>query len=373
MPHYALKNLKMPVTVNVIMPKGESQINNIAIAMKRRIITGVPGIAFEPHKTIELVHFVNINDYKKAIESIFLMAQFPPLPPGKKQIESFHSFYPGFETCSYVDSFSDLTIALLPRESAGQFMEQLKQSEDVFATLQTIADSFSNPLTCDIDGHFEMGLMTLLKVRLPGLEFEELTHFQPLTLNKAEKVELTWHHSTSDQKQQQTDSKSSLLPSPPTVMLNVFGKGGSAATQRILDDVKQRFPDIKFSGFLTTSAGDAHDLLLKQVQGYLAEKPAADFKPLVEAINKKDYSQALRRICNYTVHQVAVDLAALLLAQKEKLTIKINEKNKENKSAYDYANSRGNKVLCELLKNHGAIPSAETVLTPASLSSPAGR
>lgn len=102
------------------------------------------------------------------------------------------------------------------------------------------------------------------------------------------------------------------------------------------------------------ASDNAHEKLIVQLKSTVEEnKPV--FDGVLESINAKNYSQAIRR-CGTKKHAKSIDVMRIILGFKNVLTINLNEKaGKDSQTALHYAAINGDKELYDLLLQNGAV------------------
>lgn len=101
------------------------------------------------------------------------------------------------------------------------------------------------------------------------------------------------------------------------------------------------------------SLNKAHNSLIDQVKP-IVQVYREKFNPFFEAIERRNYSQALRRACTST-DPMAFELVKILISFKNILSININETaGKDNFSALHYAANAGNQLIYDFLIQNAA-------------------
>src|SRR5205085_2315683 len=70
-----------------------------------------------------------------------------------------------------------------------------------------------------------------------------------------------------------------------------------------------------------TNTGETHQKLITALKIILKDIPTEVYSSLLESVESKNYSQSLRRICTCKNHQLANQMASLLLSYKNVLKI----------------------------------------------------
>jgi hypothetical protein len=137
----------------------------------------------------------------------------------------------------------------------------------------------------------------------------------------------------------------------------ILGDRGSGCMKHIQDDLKRWLKEREQSA--------VHKQLLKDVTPILHKADVViskeDAQVILNSIEKKNYAQALRRICaaktDSQPNSMPMQLMRALLARRDVLGFDINEKaGEKEKAAIHYAASSGNKALYDVLVKHGANP-----------------
>jgi ankyrin repeat protein len=77
-----------------------------------------------------------------------------------------------------------------------------------------------------------------------------------------------------------------------------------------------------------------------------------EYAPIMDALDKQEYSLALRRACVCENHPDGLKIASVIMEHAKGLSLKIDECTSKGKSAYDLATDAGNAALCASIRNY---------------------